>query len=134
MGIPKILVAGLSLAALSGCVATQPATDTSNPVSPSASTTTPTVSTGPLAYTPDMQPIFASDCLPCHTGSRPLGNYSMASYAAVMRDVTPGGPSSILVQKTQPAGSMYRYFSIDRAGRSDMVKRWVVNDQAAQTR
>ncbi|HEY3382680.1 MAG TPA: hypothetical protein VGK32_12975 [Vicinamibacterales bacterium] len=81
-----------------------------------------------------MVPIFASDCVPCHTGSRPLGGYSMANYTAVMRDVTPGSARSVLVTKTQSGGSMYRYFSVDRAGRADMVRRWVVDDQAAATR
>jgi len=121
-------------ATLGGCVATQPATDTSNPTSPSATTTTTPVTTGPLAYTPDMAPIFASDCTPCHSGSRPLGNYSMTTYAAVMRDVTPGNANSRLVIWTQPSGTMYRYFSVDRAGRAAMVKRWVVDNNAAQTR
>ena len=128
---------------LGACVSTQPATDSSNPASPSTtssttttttSTTTTAASTGPLAYTQDMAPIFASDCTPCHSGSRPSGNYSMTTYANVMRDVTPGSAASRLVVWTQPSGSMYRYFSVDRAGRSDMVKRWVVDNKAAQTR
>jgi hypothetical protein len=58
----------------------------------------------------------------------------MANYTAVMRDVTPGSARSVLVTKTQSGGSMYRYFSVDRAGRADMVRRWVVDDQAAATR
>jgi hypothetical protein len=123
--------------ALGGCVATQPATDTSNPASPSSTsstTTSTTTTTGPLAYTPDMQPLFASDCVPCHSGSRPSGNYSMSTYANVMKDVTAGSASSRLVVWTQPNGSMYRYFSADRTGRADMVKRWVVDNKAAQTR
>ena len=90
--------------------------------------------TGSLAYVQDMAPIFASDCVPCHTGSRPSGNYSMSTYANVMRDVTPGSASSKLVTTTQPSGSMYRYFSVDRPGRSAMVKEWVVTYKAAQAR
>jgi hypothetical protein len=58
----------------------------------------------------------------------------MANYAAVMRDVSPGNANSVLVTKTQSGGSMYRYFSVDRAGRADMVRRWVVNYQAAASR
>jgi len=124
-------------AALSGCVTAQPASDTSNPVSPTGSTSAPapTVPVGqPLAYVQDMQAVFASDCVPCHAGSRPAGNYSMSSYANVMRDVTPGSAGSRLIVWTQPNGSMYRYFSLDRAGRADMVKRWIVDYKAAQTR
>ncbi len=122
---------------LAGCVSSQPATDTSGPLAPSATTgtgTTPTTPLGPLAYVQDMAPIFASDCTPCHSGSRPSGNYSMTTYANVMRDVAPGNANSPLVVTTQPSGSMYRYFSVDRAGRSAMVRQWVVDDQAAQTR
>ena len=134
-GPPGLPIVALSLVvALAGCVAVQPATDTANPASPSLSTSTPTTSTAPLAYTPDIAPIFASDCVPCHAGSRPQGSYSMANYAAVMRDVSPGNAKSVLVTKTQSGGSMYRYFSVDRAGRADMVRRWVVNYQAAASR
>ena len=136
-GPPGLPIVALSLVvALAGCVAVQPATDTANPASPSLSTSTPTptTSTAPLAYTPDIAPIFVSDCVPCHAGSRPQGNYSMANYAAVMRDVSPGNANSVLVTKTQSGGSMYRYFSVDRAGRADMVRRWVVNYQAAASR
>jgi hypothetical protein len=133
-----VLLASLAVAS---CVATTPATDTSGPVSsggsPTAPTTTPTptpVPTGPLAYTQDMAPIFASDCTPCHSGSRPSANYSMTTYANVMRDVVAGSAASRLVVWTQPGGSMYRYFSVDRTGRADMVKRWVVDNKAAQSR
>lgn len=135
--IPKsTCLALVAAAAVSGCVATQPAADNSNPASPSAATSSPapTGTTGPLAYTPDMAPIFASDCTPCHSGSRPSANYSMTTYANVMLAVAPGNANSALVVTTQPSGSMYRYFSVDRAGRADMVKRWVVDDKAAQTR
>jgi hypothetical protein len=135
--IPKsICVALVAAAAVSGCVASQPATDTSNPASPSvvSSSPAPSGTTGPLAYTPDMAPLFASDCTPCHNGSRPSGNYSMTTYANVMRAVVPGNANSALVVTTQPSGSMYRYFSVDRPGRADMVKRWVVDNAAAQTR
>lgn len=119
------------------CVKAQPPTDVGSPVAPSSSSgggpTTPTVS-GPLAYTPDMKPIFDSDCVPCHSNSRPSAGYSMSSYAAVMRAVTPGSAASRLVTTTQPGGSMYAFFSGDRATRAAMVRTWVVDNKAAQTR
>jgi hypothetical protein len=135
--VPKAASLTLLLAAAAaGCVATHPASDTSNPASPSSVTASPAPTTpgGPLAYTPDMVPIFASDCTPCHSGSRPSGNYSMTTYPNVMRAVVPGSSGSPLVVTTRPSGSMYRYFSVDRVGRADMVKRWVVDNKAAQTR
>jgi pectin methylesterase-like acyl-CoA thioesterase len=134
--VQKRLAFALAIGAVvTGCVATQPATDTGNPAGPTGVTSSaPAPATGPLAYTPDMAPVFASDCTPCHSGSRPSGNYSMSTYANVMRAVVPGNAGSALVVTTQPSGSMYRYFSVDRPGRADMVRRWVVDDKAAQTR
>ena len=137
----RFLLLLLSASYLGGCVATHPATDTSIPVAPSDTTTgsnptpgTGTASTSPLAYVQDMAPVFSSDCTPCHSGSRPSGNYSMTTYANVMRDVVPGSANSRLVVWTQPSGTMYRYFSVNRAARADMVRRWVVDNKAAQTR
>jgi hypothetical protein len=131
------LVAGVLLAAacLAGaCVKANPATDTSGGVGPSAATTTTINLTGPLAYTPDLKPIFDSDCTYCHSGSRPSAGYSMSTYAAVMQDVVAGNASSRLVTTTQPSGSMYRYWSGDRAGKAAMTRSWVVDYKAAQTR
>ncbi len=145
-----VLIVGLAL----GCVKAQPATDTGEVSSsstrssvsgpsalptpaPSPGTATPTPtpgSTTTLAYTPDLQPIFASDCLVCHSDRNPLGRYSMSSYAAVMRGVTPGSASSTLVRVTQSNGSMYRYWSGDRAKKATMTRDWVVTNRAAQTR
>jgi hypothetical protein len=82
-----------------------------------------------------MQPLFQSDCVSCHSGRRAYGNYAMDSYASVMRGVRPGDASSPLVRTTQSRGSMYRYWSgSSRAAKADMVLRWVVTYQAAQTR
>src|SRR5512133_881449 len=72
----------LALLLVGACVQANPPTDTGSPVSPSGTTggtTTPTPSpTGPLSYNQDLKPIFDSDCVYCHSNSRPLGNYSMS--------------------------------------------------------
>jgi len=145
-----VLFVGLAL----GCVKVDPAKDTgeissssgqssvSGPsgaptpnASPGAATPTPTPgSSTTLAYTPDLQPIFASDCLVCHSDRNPLGRYSMSSYAAVMKDVSPGNASSTLVRLTQSNGSMYRYWSGDRATKAAKTRDWVVTYRAAETR
>ena len=153
-----VLAAGVAL----GCVKVQPATDTggigsstastlSGPTaaatpaatpgptsSPGAATPTPTPgatpSTTALAYTPDLQPVFASDCLVCHNDRNALGRYSMSSYTAVIRAVTPGSATSALVRLTQPNGSMYRYWSGDRAAKAALTRDWVVTYRAAQSR
>jgi mono/diheme cytochrome c family protein len=106
-----------------------------SPTSPSsAATPDPLVSTGPLAYDPDLKAIFQSDCVRCHGSSGASGGYSATSYAGVMAAVSPGNPQSRLVTVTQPSGSMYSHFSGDRAGRSNMVRSWVVTYNAAATR
>jgi len=58
----------------------------------------------------------------------------MSSYTAVMRAVTPGSASSTLVRVTQSNGSMYRYWSGDRAKKAAMTRDWVVTNRAAQAR
>lgn len=147
-----VLIVGIAF----GCVKAQPATDTggigsttsvatstgpstiSTPTATPAAgvpTPTPTPASGvTLAYTPDLQPVFASDCLVCHSDRNALGRYSMSSYAAVMRAVTAGSASSTLVRVTQPNGSMYRYWSGDRQAKATLTRDWVVTNRAAQTR
>lgn len=100
---------------------TSPTPQTPNP--------TPTPAAGPavsIAYVQDIKPILAADCLRCH------GN--LASYGAVMAFVTPGSPSSLLVRVTQPGGSMNGRLSGDRAGKADLIRRWVVDNAAAESR
>ena len=137
-----------------GCVTQQPATDVAEsitgptPVSTTAATsttTTPSTSTPgttpapavAVAYVQDLQPIFQSDCVPCHCGSRPDGNYSMSTYAQVMRAVAAGNARSALVVVTQRNASMYRYWSgnaTTKATKAELVRKWVVENGAAQTR
>jgi hypothetical protein len=58
----------------------------------------------------------------------------MSTYAQVMAAVQPGNARSALVATTQSNGSMYRYFSGSRATKADLVRQWVVNFNAQQTR
>ena len=119
----------------SGCVQAKPPTDTGSPTSPTASTTPAAPSPGqPLSYNQDLKPVFDSDCVFCHSGSRPSAGYSMSTYQQVMAAVSPGNAFSPLVVTTQPNGSMYRYFSGDRQTKANMVHDWVVLYGAAQTR
>jgi len=137
-----LIVAAASAAA---CVQANPPTDVGNPVAPSAPANdqpapppspqpSPTSSAQSLAYVPDMKPIFDSDCVVCHGGSRPSANYSMSSYAGVMRDVSPGNPNSRLVIWTQRGGTMYRFWTGNASQKAAMVSQWVVNNNAAQSR
>jgi len=97
-----------------------------------ASSSTPATPTDPgtttaVAYTPDLQPIFNSDCVPCHGGRQVAARYSMTTYAGVMAAVTPRSASSALVIVTQPGGVMYPFLSGDRASKAAMIRTWVVN-------
>ena len=97
-----------------------------------ASSSTPATPTDPgtttaVAYTPDLQPIFNSDCVPCHGGRQVAARYSMTTYAGVMAAVTPRSASSALVIVTQPGGLMYPFLSGDRASKAAMIRTWVVN-------
>ncbi len=79
-----------------------------------------------VAYTQDIQPILQADCVRCHS--------QLSTYAGTMGVVVPGSASSPLVQVTQPGGLMYSHLSGDRAAKSDLIRRWVVENGAAQSR
>jgi hypothetical protein len=107
--------------------AAAPSTPTPTPTpTPPTAPTTPTTA-GAVAYTPDLQPVFNSDCVPCHGARSAAGRYSMTTYAGVMTAVTPRSASSPLVLVTQPGGLMYSFLSGDRAGKSAMIRTWVQN-------
>ena len=135
--LSTVLVAlGLTVACSNG-VPLGPSTASPVTSSPTPSPTpgpTPTTPTNPgttttatVAYTPDLQPIFNGDCVPCHGGRRVAARYSMTTYAGVMVAVTPRSASSALVIVTQPGGLMYPFLSGDRASKAAMIRTWVVN-------
>jgi hypothetical protein len=135
--LPSLVVAVVF--AMAACVQTNPPTDVGNPVAPSSPTTSaqpqPAPSSGqPLSYNQDLKPIFDSDCVVCHGGSRPSAGYSMSTYAGVMRDVSPGNTNSRLVVWTQPGSTMYRFWTGSASQKAGMVKQWVVSNNAQQSR
>jgi hypothetical protein len=110
-------------------------------VGPSATTTTPAAAATPLptpapaaggaatvtvAYNPDIKPILDSSCRSCHA--------QLGSYAGTLLVVRPGDPSSPLVVKTQPGGSMNSKLPGNRAANAELIRRWVVENGAAQSR
>ena len=145
---PGVILSALVFVAVAftaaACVQQNPPTDVGNPASPSAPNTntqpqpaapTPAPTPGQaLSYNQDLKPIFDSDCVFCHSGSRPSAGYSMSTYAGVMRDVAPGNPNSRLVIWTQPGGSMYRFWSGSASQKAAEVRQWVVTYNAQQAR
>jgi hypothetical protein len=128
--IPLVVAAG-SLSGLA-CVTKQPATDTGDPGFPlGPSSAVPQQ----VAYVPDLQPFFFDNCtFSCHNDQDRRGNYSMSTYADVMKAVRVGDASCKFVVDTQPGGSMYQYWSGDQQMKAAMVFRWVVVYRAAQSR
>ncbi len=107
-----------------------PPSSSSTPAPTAPAPTTPAPAqptTRAVAYTPDLQAVFNSDCVPCHGARSPAARYSMTTYAGVMAAVTPRSTSSPLVLVTQPGGVMYSLLSGDRAGKSAMIRTWVLN-------
>lgn len=148
----RLLGAAALAWAATGCISQEPPVDTvQNVLAPTAisggnTPATPTTPTTPIpttpstpatpavAYVEDLQPIFQADCVRCHGGGRTLGNYSMSTYEQVLRAVTAGDARSRLVVTTRSNGSMYRYWSGDRAAKAELVRRWVVENGAARSR
>jgi hypothetical protein len=136
-GLSTVLVAlGLTAACSNGVplgpsAASKVASSQTPSPTPSPTPTTPTgpatTTTATVAYTPDLQPVFNGDCVPCHGGRQVAGRYSMTTYAGVMAAVTPRSASSALVIVTQPGGLMYPFLSGDRASKAAMIRTWVMN-------
>jgi hypothetical protein len=115
----------------SGCVKGNPASDTGDPGFPFGPVA---IGTEPLAYVQDIQPIFSSDCLSCHSSFNARGNYSVSTYASAIQGQQAGNAQSSVVVDCAPGGSMYRYFSGDAVTKATEVFRWVVVYNMAQTR
>ncbi len=121
---------GPSEAATSQANGTPGAAPTSTPTPtppPAAPVPPPTTPAAAVAYTPDLAPIFAADCTPCHGSRSAAGRYSTTTYAGVMAAVRAGSASSALVIVTQPGGIMYPFFSGDRATKAALIRTWVLN-------
>jgi len=133
-GFAGLMCVGVMVAAVS-CGGGSPAAPTS--VS-SGSTTTPSGGTGTgtvsVAYTQDVKPVLDADCVRCHSASNARAGVDLSSYASTMRVVQAGSASSLLVRVTQSGGSMYTYLSGDRASKSSLIRSWVVDNGAAQSR
>jgi hypothetical protein len=116
---------------LPACIRSNPASDTADPGFPFGPSA---VGVQPLAYVQDIKPIFDADCLSCHSSRDARGSYSVSTFTDVMAGQRPGNAASSVVVDCSPGGSMYRYFSGDAVTKATKVFRWMVVDNAAETR
>jgi hypothetical protein len=109
-------------------------TGPSAPTPSSAPSTTPAPGPTPpsatpqasVAYVQDIKPILDADCVRCH------GEFT--SYVGVLGVVQPGSASSRLVRATQLGGSMYGYLGGNASAKAELIRRWVVENGAAESR
>lgn len=113
-------------------ISTGSATGTSGTTGSTGGTTSGTQSA--LAYTQDIKPLLDGDCIRCHNPRTRDGNVDLSTYTTVMRVVSPGSANSLLIRVSRNGGSMYREWSGDRASKAELVRRWIVENNAQQNR
>jgi hypothetical protein len=96
---------------------------TPTPTPPPAPTPSPSLT---VSYDQDIRPILDADCVRCHR--------DLSTYSGVMAYVQPGNSNSLLIAETRPGGGMNGYLSGDRNAKADLIRRWIVDYRAAQSR
>ncbi len=138
----RILVRGAAalwaLTLVSSCGGSSPSApspvSTSSSSTPTTTTTATQSGTPTVAYVNDVKAVLDANCIRCHGASARDGGVDLSTYAATMRVVSPGNASSPLVRATASTGSMYTHLSGDRAAKSALIRSWVVDNRAAETR
>jgi hypothetical protein len=87
-----------------------------------------------VGFVEDIKPLLDADCVTCHNTRTANGRVDLSTYASVMRTVRAGSANSELVRVTQRGGSMYREWRGSADAKADLVRRWVVEFQAKETR
>lgn len=126
-GLLFFAVAALAATACSGGTPTAPTT---------VSTTTATTGTATItvAYMNDVKAVLDADCSRCHNSRTRDGGVDLSTYAAVRGTLTPGNANSLLIRVSRSGGSMFAHFSGDRAAKAELVRTWVVDNAAAESR
>jgi hypothetical protein len=87
-----------------------------------------------LGYVEDIKPLLDADCTRCHNTRTHEAGVDLSSFAAVSRVVQAGSANSLLIRVSRRGGSMYSEWRGDATGKAELVRRWVVDYQAQQTR
>ena len=98
-----------------------------------------TPSTGPgtastIGYNEDVKPILDADCIRCHNGRTHDGNVDLSTYSSVLRTLRAGDSNSLLIRATQSRGSMSGEWRGSAATKAELVRSWIVDFQARETR
>ena len=140
VSVPSLVTTVALTLALAGCGGGGSSSTPTSPSTTPPSTTTPPptsgggTSTTTVSFNQDVSPILQADCARCHSGSRPDGNFSVTSYASVMRAVVAGSANSTLVRETRPGGGMYGNWNGNAATKAETVRAWVVANRAVESR
>ena len=132
-----VWIAGVLVVACGGAAdsPTSPSTVTTpDTTRTSSGTTTSSGTSTTLAYVNDVKPILDSDCVICHNAQLHEDNVNLSTYAGVMRVVQAGSANSLLVRVTRSNGIMYPNLTGDRATKSELIRSWVVDSRAAESR
>ena len=133
----SLWIAGVLFAACGGGAdsPTSPsAVATSTITTTAGGTTASTATSAPLAYVNDIKPVLDADCVVCHNPRLHENNVDLSTYAGVMRVVQAGSANSLLVRVTRSNGIMYPNLTGDRAAKSELIRSWVVDSRAAESR
>ena len=87
-----------------------------------------------IGYTQDTKLLFDASCTRCHNSRSREGGVDLSTYAAVLRTLQPGNPGSELIRQSRSGGEMFRYWRGDGAAQADIVRRWIVEFQARESR
>ncbi|MEP7118022.1 MAG: c-type cytochrome domain-containing protein [Acidobacteriota bacterium] len=87
-----------------------------------------------IGYTQDTKMLFDTSCTRCHSARSHDGGVDLSSYPSALRTLQPGNANSLLVLQSRPGGQMYRYWRGDAAAQAELVRRWIVEFQARETR
>ena len=94
-----------------------------------------------LTWKEDIAPLFSEQCVSCHSGQAPAGNYDLTSYLGVLGDGTHSSPNavagnaqSVLLEPLHPQNDAAMTVHSDFSGLYEKVRTWVVDCDLAYRR